>query len=154
LVAVQVTFYKLVEQRRSYWEAVGSKRVHIAGSGMALGRGDMPHDLIQLVAEATLEIEYGFWGCVAAGGTFRSMARKQTRPGRAVIAAHRGELDAAEKLVGVHVNRWTAGLPTPVAVPLKRMDPLWQRLGDSEGLTVIWPSLRVMDSLESASTPT
>jgi len=50
---VKVTFYKLTEKRVSTWVAVRGKRSRIPGSTMALGRGDMPHDLLQLVVEAT-----------------------------------------------------------------------------------------------------
>jgi hypothetical protein len=72
---VEVTFYRLAEQRLSYWEAVRAKRTRVPGSMMALGRGGMPHDLQQLVVEATLGLDRGFWGSVAGGATFRSTGR-------------------------------------------------------------------------------
>jgi hypothetical protein len=141
---VQVTFYKLTEQRCTTWVARRGPRGQIPGSTMALGRGGLPHDLTQLVIEATLELEHGFWGCVAAGGTFRSMGRQRTRASRAVIAAHRADLGPAEKLVGEHEARWKAGQPTPVAEPLRQLAERWDRLTDRQGLTVEWPSLRVV----------
>jgi hypothetical protein len=138
---VQVTFYKLTERRVSSWEAVRGKRTRVPGSTMALGRGGMPHDLLQLVVEATLGLDHGFWGCIADGATFRSTGRKRTRPGRAVIAAHRKELDEAEHIAGDHVARWEAAKPTPCAAALDEFDRRWRALGDGEGLTIEWPSL-------------
>ena len=55
-------FCELLTQRLSYWEALRGKRTKVPGSRMALGRGDMPHDLKQLIVEATTGLENGFWG--------------------------------------------------------------------------------------------
>jgi hypothetical protein len=140
---VQVTFWKLVEKRASTWEAVRGKKIRVPGATMALGRGDLPHDLLQLIVEATLGIDDGFWGCVARGATFRSTGRKRTRPGRAVIAAHRQGLADAEQVVGAHVGAWKSGQPTPTAPALDRFDGLWRSLGDGDSLRIEWPTLRV-----------
>ena len=113
---------------------------------MALGRGDLPHDLLQLVVEAALGIERGFWGCVDAGATFRSTGRRRTKPGRAVIAANRRELVDAERVVFEHVELWKAGEPTPAGPAIERFEALWAGLGDGVSLTVEWPSLRVLAS--------
>lgn len=48
---MRVTFAKHPERRVSSWEAVRNQRIRIPGSTMALGRGDVPHDLVQLVVE-------------------------------------------------------------------------------------------------------
>lgn len=138
---MRVTFTKSVEQRRSIWEAVRGKRSRVPGTAMALGRGDLPHDLSQMVVEGTLGLEFGFWGCVAVGATFKSMGRKQTRPGMAVIAKHRRELAEAEQLAGEHTRRWTAGKQTPAADKLAEVDAVWRALGDGESLTILWPTL-------------
>jgi hypothetical protein len=50
---------------------------------MAAG-GDLPHDLVTFVIEDALAIEHGFWGCVAAGATFRTLGRRRTPQGREV----------------------------------------------------------------------
>ena len=42
---------------------------------------DLPHDLAQLVAEADLGPEHGFWNLMANGARFRSLAGAG-RPGR------------------------------------------------------------------------
>ncbi len=78
---VQVRFRKLVEKRLTTWDAVRGKRTRVAGSTMALGRGEMPHDLIQMIVESVAELDRGFWGSVAAGATFNSMSVKRTTPG-------------------------------------------------------------------------
>jgi hypothetical protein len=148
---VLVTFRKLVEQRLASWEAVRGKRTRVPGTAMALGRGDLPHDLIQLVVESALRIEHGFWGCVADGATFKSLGRKRTRPGRAVIASHRADLDRGERLVGEHVGAWRAGAPTPAATALGEMERLWRALPDGGTIVVEWPSGRVVES--SAPSP-
>lgn len=149
---MQVAFTKLVEQRVSTWTALRGKRTVVRGSTMALGRGDLPHDLVQLVVEATLGVTHGFWGCVEAGGTFRSMRRRRTKPGRAVIALHRDELVAGEHLVNAHADRWRAGRPTPVGPMLDRFDALWNALGDGDTMTVHWPSLRTLEPVHGCDT--
>jgi hypothetical protein len=138
---MQVTFRKLVEQRCSYWVAVRGKRTVVPGTAMALGRGDMPHDLTQLVVEAATGLRYGFWGCVAAGATFKSTGRKRTKPGRAIIAQHQDELRQTEIITGQHVELWKAGHDTPVARELSRMAALWDGLDEHDELAVDWPSL-------------
>ena len=69
---------------------------------MAAGAG-LPHDLAQYVVEATFGVTTGFWGLVARGATFKSTGRRITKPGRALVVAHRASLDAAERLAGEHV---------------------------------------------------
>lgn len=111
---------------------------------MALGRGGLPHDLIQLAVEGAVGLRFGFWGCVAQGATFNSLGRKRTKPGRAVIAQHKHDVDAAEGIVGAHFSAWEAGQPTPATEVLDRLSAAWDALGDGEGLTVEWPSLRIL----------
>jgi hypothetical protein len=139
---VQVVFRKLVEQRCSYWVAVRGKRIVVPGTAMALGRGGMPHDLTQLVVEAAVGLKHGFWGCVAAGATFKSTGRKRTKPGRAIIAQHQEDLRQTEIITGQQVERWKAGQDTPVTRELDRMAALWDSLDEHDELVVLWPSLR------------
>jgi hypothetical protein len=139
---VEVTFRKLIEQRCSYWVAVRGKRTVVPGTAMALGRGDMPHDLTQLVVEAGMGLQYGFWGCVAAGATFKSTGRKRTKPGRAIIAQHQDELRQTELITSRQVALWKAGHDTPVTRELGRMASLWDSLDQHDELVVDWPSLR------------
>jgi hypothetical protein len=55
---------------------------------MASG-GNLPHDLTQFVVEATLGVQEGFWGLLANGATFESVAgRRSTKPGRQLIRPH------------------------------------------------------------------
>ena len=68
---------------------------------MALGRGGLPHDLIQMIVEGSVGIERGFWGSVAAGATFKSTGRKRTKPGRAVIVSNRDAVAQAEQIVAL-----------------------------------------------------
>jgi hypothetical protein len=105
----------------------------------------MPHDLEQLVFEATVGLEHGFWGSVAQGATFRSLGRKRTKPGRDVIRRHRIEIDLAEHIVHDHVDRWRAGKPTPCAERLEEFDARWRALDDRGSITVVWPTLEVID---------
>ena len=80
---------------------------------MAAG-GDLPHDLATYVIEAALGLEHGFWGCVADGATFKTLGRKRTPQGRAVIGRHAAELDAAEIEVNAVYFAWRRGESTPV----------------------------------------
>ena len=142
---MRVTFTKHVEKRFSVWEAVRGKRTRVPGTAMALGRGELPHDLSQMVVEGVLGLEFGFWGCVAAGATFKSTGRKRTRPGLEVIATHRRELADAEQLAGKHVRLWAAGERTPAAEKLALVDTAWRALGDRECLTIEWPTLDLLE---------
>ena len=106
---------------------------------MAAG-GDLPHDLYTFVIEAGLRLEFGFWGCVAAGATFKTLGRKSTPQGRAIIAGHLEDLDAAEARVNEIYFAWRSGIPTPLDDELDTMLERWRGLGDGDELTVQWPA--------------
>jgi hypothetical protein len=108
---------------------------------MGVGNG-LPHDLAQYVIEAATGTDNGFWGCVAKGATFRSTSRRRTRPGRAVIAEHRRELDAAEELAGRHLSAWGSGKQTPVTEALDTAMAQWRQLRADERLVFVWPQCR------------
>jgi hypothetical protein len=146
VVGVKVTFTKMVEKRVTTWTAVRGKRTVVPGTTMALGRGGMPHDLEQFVVEAVVGLEHGFWGAVADGATFRSLGRKRTRPGRDVIRRYKVEIELSEHIVHDHVDRWRAGRPTPCADRLTEFDARWRALPDRGSLTVVWPTLEVLDA--------
>ena len=141
---MKVTFRKLVEKRVSTWKAMRGKRTRVPGVTMALGRGDMPHDLIQLVVEGAVRLDHGFWGSMAEGATFKSTGRKRTKPGREVIARNRDDLVQAEVIVGEHYTRWKKGRPTPAAAHFDDISPRWEALEDGGELVIEWPSLRVL----------
>jgi hypothetical protein len=109
---------------------------------MAAG-ADVPHDLATFAVEQALGIERGFWGCVALGATFRSLGRKRTEPGRAVIRRHAAELDEAERLVNEVFFAWRRGEPTPASDALDRTLAEWQALPEGGELVRRWgPPLR------------
>lgn len=111
---------------------------------MPTGRGVIPHDLVHLATEAVLGLEFGFWGLVARGATFRrGMDRRQTRSGRALITAHRSDLQQAEAAGNTHHRAWLEGRPTPMAPTFDRLARLWQDLPDGGTLRVEWPTLAV-----------
>lgn len=105
---------------------------------MAAG-GDLPHDLYTFVIEDALDIANGFWGCVAAGATFKTLGRKRTPQGKAVIVRHLDELDAAEAQVNEVYFAWRAGTTTPLDDELNRMLDRWRALPDGGELTLEWP---------------
>ncbi len=104
---------------------------------MAVGR-DLPHDLATFVIEDALSLEFGFWGCVAAGATFRTLGRRRTPQGTAVIASHRDELDAAEARVNVVYFTWRDGGSTPVDDALDATLAEWRALPDGGQLERRW----------------
>jgi hypothetical protein len=104
---------------------------------MAAG-GDIPHDLSTFVIETALQIDRGFWGCVAEGATFRSLRRKRTEQGRAVIRRHRHELDAAERRVNAIYFAWRRGEPTPASEALDATLTEWRRVPDGGELVFQW----------------
>ena len=106
---------------------------------MAAG-GDVPHDLATFVIEAELGIERGFWGCVAAGATFKSLGRKRTEPGRSVIRRNVAELDAAEMLVNEAYFAWRRGEATSVGPALDAALDEWRALPEGGAMVKEWTS--------------
>ena len=104
---------------------------------MAAG-GDLPHDLYTFVIEDALDLERGFWGCVAAGATFKTLGRRTTPQGKAVIAENLAELEAAEARVNEIYFGWRAGVPTELDHELDSMLERWRNLDDGDELTVEW----------------
>ena len=119
------------------WTAVRPPRSIVPGPTMAAG-GDLPHDLYTFVIEDALDIEHGFWGCVAAGATFKTLGRKRTPQGKAVITRHLDDLDAAEARVNEIYFAWRKGDPTPLDRELEAMLRRWQALEDGDELVVQW----------------
>ena len=105
---------------------------------MAAG-GDVPHDLATYVVEAALGIEHGFWGCVADGATFKTLGRKRTPQGRAVIARHAAELDAAEVRVNEAYGAWRRGGRSAAGPELDAALVRWSALDEGGSLLVMWP---------------
>lgn len=136
---VRVEFYKPSEKHRlCAWEATRPKRIVVAGTVMAAG-ASIPHDLAQYVVEAATGFEHGFWGLVARGATFKSTQRRRTKPGRAVIAAHRDDLVQSEVLAGEHLQRWRNGEATPVTEALTAATRQWDELRIGDRLVFTWP---------------
>lgn len=106
---------------------------------MAAG-GDLPHDLYTFVIESSLGLEFGFWGCVAAGATFKTLGRKRTPQGKAVIAQHLDDLDAAEARVNEIYFAWRSDTPTPLDDELDTMWARWRELTDGQELVLEWPA--------------
>lgn len=131
-----VTFHK--RGRVCGWTALRPPRSIVPGPTMAAG-GDLPHDLTTFVIEKALGFEHGFWGCVAAGATFRSLGRKRTPQGKAVISRHLDELDVAEGRVNEIYFAWRAGTPTELDAELDTMLDRWRAVPDGGDLTVEWP---------------
>jgi len=110
---------------------------------MAAGTGEsLPHDLAQYVIEASTGYQHGFWDLVAHGATFKSTGRRRTKPGRAIIAAHRDELAGAERLAGLHLALWNARTSSPVTENLDRALAQWRQLRRGQRIVFAWPSPR------------
>ena len=124
--------------RTCSWTALRPPRTIVPGSTMAAG-GDLPHDLYTFVIEEALAIEFGFWGCVAAGATFKSLGRKRTPQGNAVIARHLDDLGSAEVRVNQIYFAWRSGAPTPLDGELDSMLSRWSALEGDQELTLRWP---------------
>ncbi len=138
---MRVVFYRLEDNRKRLcaWEATRAKRTRVPGSVMAAGKG-LPHDLAQYVIETATGYQFGFWGLVAKGATFKSTGRRITKPGRALISEHRRQLVDSEKLAGFHLALWEARRPGPVSDALDRALAQWRSLKPGDLLTFQWPS--------------
>ncbi len=147
-----VRFRKTGRGRACAWEALRPPRTRVPGPVMAAGP-DVPHDLATFVIEDALGIELGFWGCVAAGATFRSLGRKRTPQGTTVIREHVGELDAAEERVNREFFAWRAGETTEAGPALDAMLERWRALPDDGALEVEWPLSRRADRSARRSAP-
>lgn len=134
-----VTFHRI--GRGCGWTALRPPRSVVPGPTMAAG-ADLPHDLYTFVIERALGIDRGFWGCVAAGATFKSLGRKPTPQGRSVIARHRDDLEAAESRVNDIYFSWKAGMDTELDVELDEMLDRWRAVPDGGELVVEWPPPR------------
>ena len=135
---MDVTFKLGNGGRTCGWVAFRPPRTRVPGATMAAGR-DVPHDLATFVIEKALGIDGGFWGCVAAGATFRSLGRRRTKQGTAVIQHHLDELNEAERRVNGVSFAWRRGEPTPATEELDRMLNLWKQLPPDGELVVEWP---------------
>ena len=132
---MRITFRRI--GRACAWTALRPPRSVVPGPTMAAG-GDLPHDLYHFVIEDALDLEFGFWGCVAHGATFSTLGRKRTPQGKAVIAEHRDELDDAEATVNDIYFAWRAGRPTPLDHELDAMLERWRALPEGDELVVDW----------------
>jgi len=134
---MEVRFTRGSKGRTCSWVALRPPRTQVPGPSMAAG-GDLPHDLATFVIERALGLEYGFWGCVAMGATFRSLGRKRTPQGKAVVRAHLEELDAAEARVNEVYSAWRRGEPTEADAELDAMLERWRALREGEALVATW----------------
>lgn len=130
-----VTFHR--RGRTCSWTALRPPRSMVPGPAMAAG-GDLPHDLYTFVIEDALDLEFGFWGCVAAGATFKTLGRKRTPQGKAVIDQHLDELQAAEARVNEIYFAWREGRPTPLDHDLDSMLARWRDVPDGGDLFAEW----------------
>jgi hypothetical protein len=134
---VQVTFTRSDDGRVCGWTALRPPRTRVPGPAMAAG-GDIPHDLATFAIEQALGLEHGFWGCLAEGATFRSLGRKRTPQGRAVIDRHLRELDEAERRVNEIYFAWRRDEPTPIDAALDAMLQAWRDVPRGGELVLEW----------------
>jgi len=135
---VDVTFTKASDRDRwPVWVGQAGKR-RIEGSHLGSDPRHLPHDIVTLVVERELGITDGFFGTVAAGGTFRSMAKKKNKPGRAAIARNVPAIDAAEKRVNAVWADWLAGRDTACNAALDRAYREWMSLSPGGSMTLSW----------------
>jgi len=134
---MEVRFRKGKGGRTCSWVALRPPRHRVPGPAMAAG-GDVPHDLATFVIEETLGLQHGFWGCIAEGATFKSLGRKRTRPGRAVIRHRLSELDAAEARVNAVYFAWRRGTATLANQALDAALDAWRQLPEGGELDRVW----------------
>jgi hypothetical protein len=137
---VRVTFRKN-ELGQCDWEAVRARRTRVPGCCMGgrVREGHLPHDLAGFVIEGRLGLRCGFWGLIAEGATFNSMRKRRTPEGRALIAAHRAELDAAEARVHAEEHLLEHGGDSPLRPAWDAMVARWAALPVGDALELEWP---------------
>lgn len=138
---VQVTFRKAVGPRDYPPWVARRHKSRIVGSGLGSDPRYLPHDIVTFLVERELGIKDGFFGTVAAGGTFRSMQKKRTAHGKQAIARNRTGLDRAEQVVNRVWSDWKAGVPTPCSALLTAAEDEWMSLPPGGELTLDWPTV-------------
>lgn len=137
---MRVVFRKM-KRDLCVWEAHPPRRRPVSGVG-GPGRRGLPHDLLQFLVEREMDHAYGFWGCLGAGATFRSLewgGRRRTPQGRAIIAAHVAELDAAEHEADAQAQAWREGRVTPMTALFDEMEARWVALPEGSEIELDFP---------------
>lgn len=135
---MEVTFTKAAHRKDfPIWVAQAGRR-RIEGAGLGSDPRHLPHDIVTFVVERQLGITDGFFGTVAAGGTFRSMAKRKNKRGRAVIARNVPALMTAEHVVNQTWSTWIAKRDTPCNEALDRAYAEWMAVPPGGQLTVDW----------------
>ena len=111
----------------------------------------LPHDLVHYAVERALGMRYGFWGLIAAGARFDSVAAFGARRPRRLaavddplVAAHAAELGEAERVANA-VSRpgaeagLAAGMRAVMDAELARLTTEWHALGVGGVLRLRWP---------------
>ena len=119
------------------WRRTG-KPFPVSTMGGATG---LPRDLVTFVVERELGLDGGFFNLTAHGAIFRSSRRRFTKPGRALIVAHRADLDEAERTVNTTASAWRDGRPTPANAALDEAAAAWSDLAVGESIELVWTTL-------------
>lgn len=136
---MEVTFTKAPDRKHlPPWVATKGK-TRIEGSHLGSDPRHLPHDIVTLVVERELGVADGFFGTVAAGGTFRSMRKRRHAAGKAAIARNRPGLRTAEVVVNATWAEWLAGQPTACSDALEATLAAWRAVAPGETLTLHWP---------------
>ena len=116
------------------WRRTG-KPFPVSTMGGATG---LPHDLVTFVVERELGLDGGFFNLTAHGAIFRSSRRRFTKPGRALIVAHRADLDEAERAVNTTAYAWRDGRPNPANAALDAAAVAWSGLAVGGSIELVW----------------
>jgi hypothetical protein len=153
---VEVTFTKAVDRKHLVPWVARNGKARIEGSILGCLPPHLPHDVVTLVVERELGIDDGFFATVAAGGTFRSMAKRRHAQGKAVIARNRSGVLAADHRVHAEWAAWLAGQPCSCASALDAAEAAWRALPPGGTLTLTFPGddrRRRRSAPQSASAP-
>jgi hypothetical protein len=137
---VEVTFTKAVDTKHLVPWVARNGKARIVGSILGCDPRALPHDVVTLVVERELGIDDGFFATVAAGGTFRSMAKRRHAHGKAAIARNRTGLLRAEHAVHREWAAWLGGHPSRCTAALDAARAAWQALPPGGTLALTWPS--------------
>jgi hypothetical protein len=132
-------FTKAVDRKHLVPWVARNGKARIVGSILGCDPRALPHDVVTLVVERDLGVTDGFFGTVAAGGTFRSMAKRRHADGKAAIARNRPGLVRAEQAVHGEWAAWLAGHPCSCATALDAAEAAWRALPPGGTLTLTWP---------------
>ncbi len=118
----------------------------------------LPHDAIHFVIEDELGVDYGFWGCVAAGAVYKGMnvvagkvRHDSEKKSKEVIKANGNKISEAEILAGIILIILRENLKNDWSKIQQVQNSAWQAASPSRPFMTHDEIRTIYDRIESLS---